>query len=131
MNVTGTNRATGRRKCSSAIVVLSAGSGKFTVNGREKDQYFLRETDRLIVMQPFKLTNTLNKYDVTVNVRGGGVTGQAGAVKHGISRVLASLDDAHKTMLRRNGFLTRDPREKERKKYGQKGARKRFQWTKR
>lgn len=124
-------RATGRRKNAIAVVELIPGKGEFTVNDRQRDAYFLRETERLIVLQPFKITNTLDKFDVRAKVTGGGVTGQAGAVKHGISRALASIDTAFKTTLRRNGFLTRDPRAKERKKYGQKGARKRFQWTKR
>lgn len=124
-------RTTGRRKDAIATIVLSAGTGEFVINDRSRDAYFLRETDRLIVMQPFKVTNTLNKYNVRARVRGGGVTGQAGAVRHGIARALASIDDTFKVTLRRNGFLTRDPRAKERKKYGQKGARKRFQWTKR
>jgi len=124
-------RATGRRKNAIAVVELIPGKGEFTVNDRQRNAYFLRETERLIVLQPFKITNTLDKFDVRAKVTGGGVTGQAGAVKHGISRALASIDTAFKTTLRRNGFLTRDPRAKERKKYGQKGARKRFQWTKR
>lgn len=131
MNVTAQYRATGRRKNAIATIVLSPGAGEFIVNNRPRDAYFLRETDRLIVVQPFKVTDTLNKFDVTAKVRGGGITGQAGAVRLGISRALSSMEQTHKVTLRRNGYLTRDPRAKERKKYGQKGARKRFQWTKR
>lgn len=131
MNVIAQHKATGRRKNAIATIALSPGVGDFVINDRSRDAYFLRETDRLIVMQPFKITNTLNKFNVRARVRGGGVTGQAGAVRHGISRALASIDEAFRVTLRRNGFLTRDPRAKERKKYGQKGARKRFQWTKR
>ena len=131
MNVIAQHKATGRRKNAIATVTLSPGAGDFVINDRSRDAYFLRETDRLIVMQPFKITNTLNKFNVRTRVRGGGVTGQAGAVRHGISRALASIDETFRVTLRRNGFLTRDPRAKERKKYGQKGARKRFQWTKR
>lgn len=131
MNVTAQYRATGRRKNAIATIVLSPGAGEFSVNNRSRDAYFLRETDRLIVVQPFKVTDTLNKFDVTAKVRGGGITGQAGAVRLGISRALSSMEQTHKVTLRRNGYLTRDPRAKERKKYGQKGARKRFQWTKR
>jgi len=131
MTVITKHKATGRRKDAIAVAELLPGTGEFVVNDRARDDYFTRETDRLIVMQPFKVTNTMNRYNVKAKVTGGGVTGQAGALKHAISRVLASIEDNYKTILRRNGFLTRDPRAKERKKYGQKGARKRFQWTKR
>ncbi|MFH1622797.1 MAG: 30S ribosomal protein S9 [Candidatus Omnitrophota bacterium] len=124
-------RATGRRKESIATVELFAGNGKVVVNGRPCNSYFLRETDRLVLRQPLKATDTVDKFDITAKVRGGGVTGQAGALRLGISRALALLDESYKVMLRKGGFLTRDPRAKERKKYGQKGARKRFQWTKR
>ena len=125
------HRATGRRKKSSARVTLSLGKGKIVVNRREVGAYFLRETDKLIVMQPFKATGTTDKFDVSATVNGGGLTGQAGAIRLGISRALSSIEDEYKTVLRKNQFLTRDPRAKERKKYGLKGARKRFQWTKR
>jgi small subunit ribosomal protein S9 len=123
--------AVGRRKESVARVHLLHGKGAITVNSRPYEKYFLRETDRIIVTQPLVLTNTAAKYDVSANLSGGGLTGQAGAMRLGISRALIIADPDVKDMLRKNGFLTRDPRTKERKKYGQKGARKRFQWTKR
>ncbi len=123
--------AVGRRKESVARVQLLAGKGTITVNSRPYEKYFLRETDRIIVVQPLALTNTAAKYDVVANLNGGGLTGQAGAMRLGISRALIKADSEVKDLLRKNGFLTRDPRAKERKKYGQKGARKRFQWTKR
>ncbi|MBL7130745.1 MAG: 30S ribosomal protein S9 [Candidatus Omnitrophica bacterium] len=131
MNTITKYRTTGRRKESVAIVELFAGNGEIVVNGGPCDSYFLRETDRLILRQPFKATNTLDKINVDAKVKGGGITGQAGALRLGISRALSLLDDNYKSILRKGGFLTRDPRAKERKKYGQKGARKRFQWTKR
>ena len=123
--------AVGRRKESVARVILIPGKGGFTVNKRPYEKYFLRETDRIIVKQPFDVTNNMNKYDVIANIAGGGLTGQAGALRLGISRALISIDPALKDILRKQSYLTRDPRAKERKKYGQKGARKRFQWTKR
>ena len=123
--------AVGRRKESVARVILIPGKGSFTVNKRPYEKYFLRETDRIIVKQPLDVTNNMNKYDVIANINGGGLTGQAGALRLGISRALLSMDPALKDLLRKQGYLTRDPRTKERKKYGQKGARKRFQWTKR
>ncbi|MDD3087671.1 MAG: 30S ribosomal protein S9, partial [Candidatus Omnitrophica bacterium] len=98
---------------------------------RPYEKYFLRETDRIIIKQPLDATNNMNKYDVVANISGGGLTGQAGALRLGISRALLTIDPAFKDLLRKQGYLTRDPRAKERKKYGQKGARKRFQWTKR
>ncbi|MFC1646081.1 30S ribosomal protein S9 [Candidatus Omnitrophota bacterium] len=131
MEATTKYKSTGRRKESVATVELFAGSGKITVNGKPCDSYFLRETDRLILRQPLKVLNVSDKFDVNAKVRGGGITGQAGALRLGISRALSSLDDSYKPIMRKGGFLTRDPRAKERKKYGQKGARKRFQWTKR
>jgi len=121
----------GRRKESVARVRLIPGTGEITINRRPYDKYFLRETDRIIGKQPLVLTNTTTKYDVKANLDGGGLTGQAGALRHGISRALISAEPSLKDMLRKQGYLTRDPRMKERKKYGQKGARKRFQWTKR
>ncbi|TRZ49775.1 30S ribosomal protein S9 [bacterium] len=121
----------GRRKESVARVQLIPGKGDIRINGRPIEKYFLRETDMIIVKQPLQITDSLNKYDVIANIRGGGTTGQAGALKLGIARALISADPALKDMLRKQGFLTRDPRAVERKKYGQKGARKRFQWTKR
>ncbi len=123
--------ATGRRKKSVARVRLIAGKGEIRVNKKPLDEYFDRPTLRLLVRQPLKTTNLLEKFEVIANVKGGGKSGQAGALRHGISRALASTGQETKTMLKRRGFLTRDPRVKERKKYGQKGARKRFQWTKR
>ena len=124
-------QALGRRKEAVARVTLLLGKGNITVNGVLFDKYFSRETDKIIVKQPLRATNTLNKYDVIVNIRGGGVTGQAGALRHALARALLSAESELKDTLRKSGFLTRDPRMKERKKYGQKGARKRFQWTKR
>jgi len=124
-------RAIGRRKEAIARVELFPGSGNIVVNDRKLDDYFTRETDRIIICQPLEVTNSLNKYNIAVNVRGGGLSGQAGAVRHSISRALALLDENAREALRKGGFLTRDPRMKERKKFGRKGARKRFQWTKR
>jgi small subunit ribosomal protein S9 len=121
----------GRRKEAVARVKLVPGTGGFSVNGKPFDVYFIRETDRIISKQPLTLTNNLTKFDIRANLRGGGLTGQAGALRHAISRALIEIDPAFKELLRKNGYLTRDPRMKERKKYGQKGARKRFQWTKR
>ncbi len=124
-------KATGRRKEAAARVRLAHGQGKIVVNKLPYEKYFTRETDRIIINQPFVATNTVNKFDVQALVDGGGLTGQAGALRHGISRALSSIDTEFKVILRKGGYLTRDPRTKERKKYGQKGARKRFQWTKR
>ena len=124
-------KAVGRRKESRARVLISSGKGEITVNQRPCDKYFLRETDRIIVRQPLVLTNNMDKYDIIANISGGGLTGQAGALRLGISRALLLAQPELKDALRKQGFLTRDPRSKERKKYGLKGARKRFQWTKR
>lgn len=121
----------GRRKEAVARVTLKPGEGKITVNNTPYEKYFYRETDRILAKQPLEATNSLAKFDVIVNVSGGGLTGQAGAIRHGISRALVLADAGLRELLRKHGFLTRDPRMKERKKYGQKGARKRFQWTKR
>lgn len=123
--------AVGRRREAVARVRLIPGKGDIIVNGRLCEKYFVRETDRIMIRQPLRITNTFNKYDIITQVRGGGLSGQAGALRHGISRVLLLAEPEQKDLLRKNGFLTRDPRMKERKKYGQKGARKRFQWTKR
>jgi small subunit ribosomal protein S9 len=123
--------AVGRRKESVARVQLLLGKGEVVVNRRPFEKYFLRETDRIIIKQPLTVTNNLNKYDVIANLSGGGLTGQAGALRLGISRALILAEPALQDLLRKEGYLTRDPRAKERKKYGQKGARKRFQWTKR
>ncbi|MFH0917637.1 MAG: 30S ribosomal protein S9 [Candidatus Omnitrophota bacterium] len=123
--------ALGRRKESTARVRMEAGSGKIVVNGRPFEKYFLRETDRIIVLQPLALTESSGKFNITANLTGGGMTGQAGALRLGISRALLIADENFKEIFRKNGYLTRDSRMKERKKYGLKGARKRFQWTKR
>jgi small subunit ribosomal protein S9 len=123
--------AVGRRKEAIARVRLKLGKGEILVNKKPYDKYFPRETDRIIITQPLQLTNSVNKYDILAIIRGGGLAGQAGALRHGISRALVLADPALHDLLRKQGFLTRDPRMKERKKYGQKGARKRFQWTKR
>jgi small subunit ribosomal protein S9 len=125
------NIAIGRRKESIARVRLLPGKGNIVVNDLDHEKYFSRETDRIIIKQPLKLTNTATKYDVFARISGGGLAGQAGALRHAISRALLNLEPELKDILRKNGYLTRDPRMKERKKYGQKGARKRFQWTKR
>ena len=122
---------TGRRKTSIARVRLSSGSGKVTVNGRAFETYFPTDSLRMVVQQPFVVTNMTDKFDVRVNVTGGGPAGQAGAVRHGISRALLLADAALRPSLKAEGLLTRDPRMRERKKYGQPGARKRFQFSKR
>jgi small subunit ribosomal protein S9 len=122
---------TGRRKTSVARVRLASGSGKITVNGREVAAYFMTEAQRSLVNQPLKVTDTASKLDVNVNVAGGGPVGQAGAVRHGIARALLQFDANLRPALKAEGLLTRDPRMKERKKYGQPGARKRFQFSKR
>ncbi len=122
---------TGRRKEAVARVRMTPGTGTITVNARAYEEYFPREALRLAIRSPLLLTHQLGKYNVSVNVIGGGITGQAGAIRLGIARALAQIDEAHRVSLRGAGFLTRDPRMKERKKYGLKGARKRFQWTKR
>jgi small subunit ribosomal protein S9 len=122
---------TGRRKTSVARVFLRPGQGQITVNKRTFEDYFPRESLRLMAAQPLELTNTTAQLDVSVNVAGGGLSGQAGAVRHGIARALLIFDANLRPQLKRAGFLTRDPRMKERKKYGQPGARKRFQFSKR
>ena len=123
--------ATGRRKEAIARVRLLPGEGTIVVNERSYEDYFPREAWRLTIRSPLLATHQLGKYNVLVNVAGGGLSGQAGAVRLGIARALTQLDPANRTVLRGAGFLTRDPRMKERKKYGRKGARARFQWTKR
>jgi len=122
---------TGRRKSSVARVYLTPGTGKVVVNKRDIDEYFSLETLKLIIRQPLELTDTLNKFDIKVNVFGGGSTGQAGAIRHGISRALLEVDADFRPALKKAGFLTRDPRMKERKKYGLKGARRAPQFSKR
>ena len=122
---------TGRRKSSIARVYLVPGTGKVTINKRDMDQYFGLETLKLIVRQPLVLTETADKFDVLVNVHGGGFTGQAGAIRHGISRALLQADAEYRATLKKAGFLTRDPRMKERKKPGLKAARRAPQFSKR
>lgn len=123
--------ATGRRKTSVARVIMKPGSGQIIVNKKPIETYFPRETLRMMIRQPLELTGMIGKLDISANVDGGGLSGQAGALKHGISRALVLMDGDLRSRLKKEGFLTRDPREKERKKYGQKGARKRFQFSKR
>ncbi len=122
---------TGRRKKSVARVRVYAGTGKITVNDRDIDEYFGLETLKLIVRQPLALTGTADKFDIVCRVNGGGVTGQAGAIRHGLSRALLQYDENLRPALKKAGFLTRDPRMKERKKYGLKGARRAPQFSKR
>ena len=122
---------TGRRKSSVARVYLVPGNGKITINKRDIDEYFGLETLKLIVRQPLEATDTVAKFDVLVNVKGGGFTGQAGAIRHGIARALVLADETTKAALKKAGFLTRDPRAKERKKYGLKKARRAPQFSKR
>ena len=123
--------ATGKRKTSVARVRLQLGNGHVIVNGKPVDEYFSREVLRIIVAQPFEATNGVGRFDVHANVTGGGSSGQADALRHGISRALEKFDPALRPVLKRGGFLTRDARKKERKKYGQRGARARFQFSKR
>ncbi|MDO5564709.1 MAG: 30S ribosomal protein S9 [Eubacteriales bacterium] len=122
---------TGRRKKSIARVYIMPGKGEITINKRPLDEYVGLETLKLLINQPFHVTNTENKFDVLVNVYGGGATGQAGAIRHGISRALLKVDSEYRPLLKKEGLLTRDPRMKERKKYGLKGARRAPQFSKR
>jgi small subunit ribosomal protein S9 len=122
---------TGRRKESVARVRLVPGTGTITVNGRTLDEYFGRETSKMILVEPLKLVDQMGKVDVFVNANGGGLSGQAGAIRHGISRALSVLNPEWRPVLKKAGFLTRDARAVERKKYGRPGARKRFQFSKR
>ena len=122
---------TGRRKSSVARVYLVPGTGKITINKRDIDEYFGLDTLKVIVRQPLVATETTDKFDVLVNVKGGGYTGQAGAIRHGISRALLTVDEDYRPVLKKAGFLTRDPRMKERKKYGLKAARRAPQFCKR
>jgi len=123
--------ATGKRKTSIARVWMKLGDGKIIVNKRPIDEYLATETARMIVAQPLELTNTTGRYDITVNVKGGGYSGQVGAIKHGISRALLKISPEFREPLKKGGFLTRDPRIKERKKYGLRSARAKFQYSKR
>ena len=122
---------TGRRKKSVARVRLYPGTGAITINGRSIDDYFGLDTLKLIVNQPFGVTNTTGKFDIVCTVRGGGISGQAGAIRHGVARALLASDEELRTALKKAGFLTRDPRMKERKKYGLKAARRATQFSKR
>ena len=123
--------ATGKRKTAVARVWMKSGSGPITINKRPMERYLVRESDRRLMIEPLKLTDAAEKFDVNVNVRGGGISGQTGAIRHGISRALVLSDQNLRDPLKKEGFLTRDSRMKERKKYGQPGARKRFQYSKR
>lgn len=122
---------TGRRKTSVARVFLREGSGKVVINGKELAQYFVQGEHAMMVRQPLMVTSSENKFDILINVEGGGPNGQAGACRHGLARALCQVDQTNYTSLRTNGFLTRDSRMVERKKYGQRGARRRFQFSKR
>ena len=124
-------QATGKRKSAIARVRLKLGSGQITVNGKSMDEYFPREALQILVRTPFEKTESLGRYDIDATLCGGGVAGQAGALRHGISRAIEKLDPTQRGSLKSAGYLTRDPRKKERKMYGQKGARARFQFSKR
>ena len=123
--------ATGRRKTSVARTWLKPGKGDIVINNKPIDEYFSLETAKQILTQPLVLTNTVGEYDIKINVQGGGIIGQAGAVRHGITQALFLMNPDFRQMLKKAGFVKRDPRKKERKKYGQKGARARFQFSKR
>ena len=123
--------ATGRRKSSVAHVWVTLGTGQFNVNGRTLEDYFPRESLRTVIHQPFEATGTTGRYDIKVSVKGGGIAGQAGALRHAVSRALEKLDPNQRPSLKKAGLLTRDARRVERKKYGQRGARARFQFSKR
>ncbi len=122
---------TGRRKSSTARVWLRPGTGQVRINNRSFEDYFKRDTLRMMINYPLELTGTLGKFDIYVNVRGGGNSGQAGAVRHGITRALLQYNNGFRPILKKHGLITRDPREVERKKYGRRGARRRFQFSKR
>ena len=123
--------AVGKRKRAIARIWMRPGRGLITINNKPMDEYVTRDSDKSIILSPLQLTDTLAKYDISANVRGGGLAGQAGAIRHGISRILVSINPDLRSPLKKAEFLTRDPRIKERKKYGQPGARKRFQYSKR
>lgn len=123
--------ATGKRKTSIARVYMKPGSGEITINKRTLDEFFGRETSKMMVHQPFELTDNVGKFDIYVNVCGGGASGQAGAIKHGITKALLEADPELRGVLKKAGFITRDSRIKERKKYGRRGARRSFQFSKR
>ena len=130
-DVTGISAATGKRKTAVARVRLQPGTGVITVNGRTLEDYFRREASRMTIQQAFDAVNGVGRYDVHANICGGGLTGQADALRHGIARALERFDPGNRPALKKKGLLTRDARKKERKKYGQKGARARFQFSKR
>ena len=123
--------ATGKRKNAVARTWMAPGSGQITVNEKPLEAYFPVESARILLLEPFRITNTQGSYDLRISVRGGGVTGQAGAIRHGITRALMEVNPEFRGPLKKAGFVKRDPREKERKKYGQRGARARFQFSKR
>lgn len=123
--------ATGKRKTAVARIWMRPGSGQITINKRSVEDYLDREFDRVLIMEPFRLTDTVDKFDAYINVKGSGISGQAGAIRHGISRALVAADPGLRDPLKKEGFLTRDARMKERKKYGQPGARARYQYSKR
>lgn len=123
--------ATGKRKEASARVRITEGTGRITVNGRDVDEYFRRPVLIMLIRQPLEMVDMVDRVDIAANVKGGGLSGQAGAIRHGLSRALCELDGTLRTPLKRAGFMTRDSRAKERKKYGQPGARKRYQYSKR
>ncbi len=128
---TQANISVGRRKESVARVRLAPGTGNITINGRSIDEYFGRETSKMILVEPLKLVDQMGKVDVFATAKGGGLSGQAGAIRHGISRALVELNAEYRAVLKKAGFMTRDARAVERKKYGRPGARKRFQFSKR
>ena len=128
---TQTPISTGRRKESVARVRIAPGNGAITINGRTMDDYFGRETSKMILVEPLKLVDQMGKVDVFVNAQGGGLSGQAGAIRHGITRALIEMNPDFRSILKKAGFVTRDARAVERKKYGRPGARKRFQFSKR
>lgn len=123
--------AIGKRKSAVARVWMKPGHGLITINKRPMDEYITRETDKMVIRQPLELTDNMDKYDITITVRGGGISGQAGAIRHGISRALSGLDQEQRLILKKVNLITRDARTKERKKYGLKGARARYQYSKR
>jgi small subunit ribosomal protein S9 len=128
---TQSNMSTGRRKESVARVRIAPGNGAITINGRTMDEYFGRETSKMILVEPLKLVDQMGKVDIFVNATGGGLSGQAGAIRHGITRALIEMNPDFRPILKKAGFVTRDARAVERKKYGRPGARKRFQFSKR
>ncbi len=127
----GRSYATGKRKNAIARTWLSPGTGDVTINGRKVDDYFQRSAHRLMMQPPLELTGLLGKYDISATVKGGGQTGQVLALRHAVSKAIVGINPAHREALKKEGFLTRDPRKKERQKYGQKGARAKFQFSKR